>query len=321
MLNNARRVRDFVELGTIGKGGYGVVYKVLNPLDGGHYAIKQIPLTELDDLLREVRTMQQLDHPNIVRYHNAWLEQVNEPVPNTRLTSPRLILHIQMALYTLTLADYLSFSSTSTRYRHCFHQKISLQILLAILDGVQYLHAKGVAHRDLKPANIFLSPLEGDEYRYKSCVDLSTCGDCPDETKSRSQLGVKIGDFGLVTAIARPDETFIPANSKAVGTEFYRPPVTSGRENAKLDVFALGIILFELLWPFETRMERAETLKDLKLGKLPADFTTKMGACGDDIAACLMGMLCREETTRLSCSDVQRLLEAIVKKLEAEDST
>eukprot|EP01132_Coremiostelium_polycephalum_P006041 gene6041-7525_t len=75
----SRYKEDFSEIEKVGKGGYGSVYKVQNKLDGLYYALKKITFknstqTFLEKVLREVKTLASLNHPNIVRYHSAWLE-------------------------------------------------------------------------------------------------------------------------------------------------------------------------------------------------------------------------------------------------------
>ncbi|KAI9683815.1 MAG: hypothetical protein M1829_004149 [Trizodia sp. TS-e1964] len=68
---------DFTELGVLGKGGYGLVVKAKNKLDGRHYAVKKIILNSesaLDEILSEVRLLSKLNHPYVVRYFNAWQE-------------------------------------------------------------------------------------------------------------------------------------------------------------------------------------------------------------------------------------------------------
>ncbi|KAB2577481.1 hypothetical protein BFW01_g12132 [Lasiodiplodia theobromae] len=510
---------SFYNLQIIGKGGYGTVFSGYHPLDGGFYAIKQIPLSasrmrnirskgqaELDAILKEVRAMQGFDHPNIVRYHSAWLERPSgslhnlvkanqrllefgstnlstnmessdvsgsiaglEPTFDSRLdlsspddgivfgedsapgptahsgyhlqaprsrrqscrtssspakserpeselgdpidflsptkqsrrrreshntlsssvsrksfvhstddefdeeverdfanlalsgprensfgmdivfeddyhahpqrrTDPRtprcsdisqinLALHIQMALYPMTLADYLKVETDcltvgpgddakdktdDVKYRHCFHVKPSLQILLAILDGVQYLHARSMVHRDLKPANIFLSPCE-QVYRHKGHVHLGVCRECAKVGPCRDlQMGVRIGDFGLVTELARAGGDQAHGAEKAVGTEFYRPPGPSRQPSEKLDVFSLGVIAFELLWKFDTKSERIHTLSELKLGRLPPLFTPKLEGCGTRIAELIQGMLRSDDDERLSCAEVQKEVEDII---------
>lgn len=77
--NLSRYKSEFVENGILGSGGYGSVYRARNKIDGQEYAIKRIPLSTSDQknckvMLREVKILASLNHANIVRYHNAWIE-------------------------------------------------------------------------------------------------------------------------------------------------------------------------------------------------------------------------------------------------------
>lgn len=74
---------DFEEIKVFGKGGFGIVVGAVNRLDGRQYAIKKIKLvaTSLDaytKIIREVSTLARLQHPNVVRYFQAWLEPAHE---------------------------------------------------------------------------------------------------------------------------------------------------------------------------------------------------------------------------------------------------
>ncbi|KAI9723980.1 MAG: hypothetical protein M1812_000698 [Candelaria pacifica] len=107
-IHASRYSHDFAELGFLGKGGYGKVYHVINHLDGREYAIKKITLsqrrlkkledggiTELEALLREIRTLAKLEHSNVVRYFGGWLEHMGaKPVisDTKALDSPRKML-------------------------------------------------------------------------------------------------------------------------------------------------------------------------------------------------------------------------------------
>lgn len=130
-----------------------------------------------------------------------------------------------------------------------------------ILNAVVYVHTKGLMHRDLKPSNIFFS-LDGS---------------------------VKVGDFGLVTGNITPDthrNSFISLkhlgddqlvgsrHTGNIGTHFYVSPeqLKGLQYDQKVDIFSLGVILFELNYPFLTEMERAKVLEDLRKTRFPKGF-------------------------------------------------
>ncbi|XP_063231774.1 eukaryotic translation initiation factor 2-alpha kinase [Bacillus rossius redtenbacheri] len=130
-------------------------------------------------------------------------------------------------------------------------------VFLQILDAVEYVHLQGLIHRDLKPSNIFFS-LDGQ---------------------------IKVGDFGLVTAMVEGScdqtpcaegKTFLAdeKHTAQVGTQLYMSPEQSKGlpYNYKVDIYSLGVILFELLVPFRTEMERVTTLTKARSNKLPPQF-------------------------------------------------
>ena len=84
--SNSRYKSDFIELGMIGRGGGGTVFKVRNRLDRRIYAVKKVILQseqgkmqqlgklENSKLRREVTTISRMTHRHIVRYYQAWVE-------------------------------------------------------------------------------------------------------------------------------------------------------------------------------------------------------------------------------------------------------
>lgn len=80
---------EFKVLSSLGKGGFGTVFRCQNNLDCREYAVKRIRIQSFVDewgvstthlsntlrrVLREVKILALLDHPNIVRYYTSWLE-------------------------------------------------------------------------------------------------------------------------------------------------------------------------------------------------------------------------------------------------------
>ncbi|XP_012285402.1 eIF-2-alpha kinase GCN2 [Orussus abietinus] len=76
---HSRIQNEFEVLKWLGKGAFGDVLKVRNKLDGGVYAIKRIELNPKNKQLnrkitREVKLLSRLNHENVVRYFNSWIE-------------------------------------------------------------------------------------------------------------------------------------------------------------------------------------------------------------------------------------------------------
>jgi hypothetical protein len=99
----------------------------------------------------------------------------------------------------------------------------ALEWMQGIAGGVSYLHDHGIVHRDLKPGNIF-----------------------------RDDGQIKLGDYGLSKFISCSRRS---GQTESIGTVHYMAPeVANGRYGKEIDIYALGIILYEMLSghvPFE----------------------------------------------------------------------
>ncbi|VDM75285.1 unnamed protein product [Strongylus vulgaris] len=78
---DTRLAKDFMLQRCLGRGAFGEVYQARNKLDWSDYAVKCIPLDLTDEvysrkITREAKLFSKLNHPNIVRYFNAWIENV-----------------------------------------------------------------------------------------------------------------------------------------------------------------------------------------------------------------------------------------------------
>jgi len=121
-------------------------------------------------------------------------------------------------------------------------------ILSGIAAGVGYLHEQGIVHRDLKPGNVF-------------------------EEHGR----IKVGDVGLAKFIS---ESHRSGHTQSVGTVYYMAPeIAHGRYGREVDVYALGVILYEMLTgkvPFDGESTGEILMKQLTqvpdLSAIPAKF-------------------------------------------------
>lgn len=125
--------------------------------------------------------------------------------------------------------------------------------LAGMCAGTAFLHDRGIVHRDLKPANVF-----------------------------RENGIVKIGDVGLSKFITPSRRS---AQTESVGTVYYMAPeVARGKYGSELDVYSLGVILYEMITgfvPFSGESTGEILMKHLTeppdLSKIPAQFRVVVG--------------------------------------------
>lgn len=304
--NYSRLHHDFIELERIGKGGFGEVFKMYHKIDSIIYAVKKISIenfdkNNFDKILNEVRSIAKLNHPNIIRYYNSWIEydisknnleresdeeeEEEEAVEidpvfdaedsieifeskSNNFSQLKLKLFIQMELCDLNLKEWIERRNDY----ETFDYNNSKNIFMQIVNGLHFVHQNDLIHRDIKPANIFLFNIFKDKH-------------IPEDKLDDFNYIIKIADFGLSKEKIKLDtgvkNTIIKKekyDTSNLGTAIYASPeqLDSYNYDYKTDLFSLGIILFELFYCNKTEMERSINIKNLRDSyQLPSDFEFK----------------------------------------------
>ncbi|TRY69840.1 hypothetical protein DNTS_012935 [Danionella cerebrum] len=243
---------DFSDISTIGKGGFGRVFQARHNMDNKCYAVKIVKYTE--KACREVDALADFNHTNIVRYFTSWVEDTAykclESYSDSGSATGSKFLYIQMELCEGdTLHAWICEKNDSKKSCLTDQRTEAAHITLQVLKAVESIHSKGLIHRDLKPLNIMFS-IDGT---------------------------VKVGDFGLVTSAENESEGQLLERTRHTGTRSYMSPeqATQTDYNEKVDIYALGLIYFELIWRFFTEQEKQEKWHEVRRRDFPAEFNKK----------------------------------------------
>jgi serine/threonine protein kinase len=254
------QVGDYRILREVGRGGMGVVYEAEQVSLGRRVALKVLAAPPgkdgraLERFRLEAKAAARLHHTNIVPVFEVGqdgdvcfyamqfipgqgldlvldelraLRSGGAPAPAGAVAQSMLSGHFTLASgaegppppagtppSSAVLPGQTELTSAESDRRHYF--RAVAQIGLQVALGLGYAHQRGVVHRDIKPSNLLL--------------DLS---------------GVAwITDFGL----AKSDDSDLTRTGDVVGTLRYMAPERfSGQADARSDVYALGLTLYELL--------------------------------------------------------------------------
>jgi serine/threonine protein kinase len=251
----------------IGQGAYGEVFKAM--VHGHLTAVKKICLDldpenpealehEIDAVLLEINTMRQLDHPRIVRY----LGCIREDTPD----SPQLCIFMEFMSSSISalLAKFGPYGIACVR-------KYARQIL----EGLCFLHSKGIVHRDVKGANILIG----------------TQGDA------------KLADFGCCRQIEQLHNTMTGSLHEVKGSVFWMAPeVLKANAGRRSDVWSTGCTVLEMLtaeppWPNlrQGKSSLAQALQRIADGPDPPPFPKDVP---EDCSAFLMDCFIRDHQER-----------------------
>jgi len=212
------RVGSFQIVKMVGRGGMGTVYLAEHPVIGSKVAVKFLHQSMAHEPEVVARFYDEARAVNLIGHENI------VGVYDLSLLPPDRFYYVMEYLEGETLA--------ALERRGPVPVATGLEILGQLCDALAAAHEQGVVHRDLKPENVFLVARRGHAHF------------------------VKLVDFGI--AKLRGGAAGRTQAGVLVGTPEYMAPeqCDDGTIDARTDVYALGVMAFELftgLLPFRSR--------------------------------------------------------------------
>ena len=215
-LNNSQNepkevlIGDYIIKKTIGTGTFSTVKLGVHRITQKKVAVKILDKNKIeskDDLERIIREMQiltEMDHQNVIKIFKIYEEEDNFSIIMEYCEGGELF-------------NYIVKKQRLSEDETCF-------FFYQIINGIEYIHSKGIAHRDLKPENLLIG---------------------------KNKI-LKIIDFGLSNFYDGQKRLETPCGSPCYAS----PEMVKGKkyDGFNIDIWAIGVILFAMLCgylPFE----------------------------------------------------------------------
>jgi serine/threonine protein kinase len=269
------RIGKYEIVGELGRGGMGVVFQGHDPVIRRDVALKVIRKRDLDPqdaehalerFKREAQAAGNLNHPGIVSIYEYGEDDESAFIAMECVVGRSLRDHL--------IAGYRP------------ELKVFPEILVQILEGLEFSHSRGVIHRDIKPGNILISEMGA----------------------------AKISDFG----IARLEASHLTMLGEVLGTPYYMAPEQFDGQPAdeRSDVYSAAVIVYEVLTgrrPFEG--QGAALMKQVLQGDppLPSSLEPRLSKELDRV---LLKALAKHPETRFRSA--RQFLEALLAAFDGE---
>lgn len=182
----------------LGGGAFSDIYLATDKILNEKVALKvpKLKFISFEEVVNEAKTLLKASHPSIVRFFQL---EIIDNIP-------------------IIVMEYIKGETLRERLKT--QRKISeiesLEIVIQILESIEYLHSLNIMHRDLKPENIFIE--ENDR--------------------------IKIGDLGISIL----NEDVIKNKIEIKGTlNYMAPEAFKGKYFPSSDLWSIGLILYEML--------------------------------------------------------------------------
>jgi serine/threonine protein kinase len=263
----------------LGRGGMGEVYAAHDVMLKEDIALKTLLLSANDDpqaalsLMTETRIGRKIGHPNVCRIHDVGTHEEQGQA--------------EAFFYFMTM-ELIEGERLSRRLQHGpLRWREARAVAVQLLLGLGAMHAAGVLHRDLKSDNVML-------------------------TTSRPEARAVIMDFGLSCWLRAPGARQ-EASDCAGSLAYMAPEQLEGRAlSVQTDVFAFGVVLFEMLTGTLPFAPEGDTAQETALSRrrqcstVPSEWQPGLPAALDQLV-----LTCLRPRASERYSDTRRALRAL----------
>lgn len=279
----------------LGEGGFGSVFLAEQRIPVRRkVALKVVKLgMDTAEVLQRFEAERQalalMDHPNVAKVYDAGVTDRGQP------------FFAMEYVEGVPLNRYVDDNEMEVEER--------LRVFVDVCRAVQHAHQKGLIHRDLKPGNIIVSTLDGEP-------------------------APKVIDFGIAKATgpSLTETNFHTETGRLIGTpEYMSPEQCAGSVDidTRTDVYALGVILYELLTgslPFDSKTLRAggidgitKIIREVEPTRPSVKVSASATAAGADSELMLRVLRARKTDLRHLQRSIQGDLDWIVLKALEKD--
>ncbi len=191
-----------------------------NVATGRSVLIKRLSPTAARDrslrgrFIKEAKILQALQHPNVVRV----VDVIDDDIPSLVMSYP------SGEPMTKMLESLERFPMT-----------VAISFAFQLMDALEYVHGEGVHHRNIRPASIYVGPDPATGLPLVTLTDFGMAGSRFDENEPSQQTGTLMG--------MRVADAPLPV----APSPYVAPEVLEDESDARADIYALGVIIFQML--------------------------------------------------------------------------